>query len=126
MSKQVITVSAVDPIQFVKRMLEMGAKGATLRDGTFPRIKGVPYMVQLEIETDKNTEVAPAPGVTPTPIPLQEKVYTREELDGMSWDEFRKNTQAHGVKGRQRDVMTVQYLKATGQSTDLPSENKEE
>lgn len=40
------------------------------------------------------------------------KIYTREELDEMSWDSLRELFQSYGIRGRQRDVVSVALMKA--------------
>lgn len=117
MPKQAINVTAVDPIQFVQRLLELGKQGATLKEKTFPRLKGLPYAVQLEIEVEGSQEVAKAPGVNPLPVPLAEKVFTKEELEAMEWDDFKKALKAVGIGGRDRDLMTTKYLKQIEEKT---------
>lgn len=112
---QTVTITAMNPIQLVERLLEMGAKGAKIKDKTYPRIKGLPYLVELQVETDKDTEVFITPGVTASPIPLVEKKYNKEELEAMEWDFFKKVCASYEIGGRQRSVMTEKYLQATEQ-----------
>jgi hypothetical protein len=114
MTTQNVTITAMNPVQLVERLLEMGAKGAKIKEKTYPRIKGLPYMVELEVESDKDTEVFVAPGITASPIPLVEKKYNKEELEAMEWDFFRKVCASYDIGGRQRSVMTGKYLQATG------------
>lgn len=40
------------------------------------------------------------------------KVYTREELDEMDWNDLRPLFQSYGIKGRHRDTVTVALMKA--------------
>lgn len=40
------------------------------------------------------------------------KIYTREELDALPWDDLRSLFQSYGIRGRQREVVTVALMKA--------------
>lgn len=109
MVKQTLNITAADPVSFVTRLLEAGKNGAALKARTFPRIKGVPYVAELELETESGVESKP--GVNAIPVPLSERVYTKEELEEMDWEFFKQVVGAKGVGGRTRDVMTNKYLK---------------
>ncbi len=122
MAKQTLNVTAADPVAFVKRLLEAGKEGATLKDRTFPRIKGIPYVAELEIDTDIGVDSKP--GVNAIPVPLSERVYTKEELDAMEWDDFRAAVQSKGIKGRRRDNMVVQYMKAVAGEPVISEEDE--
>lgn len=113
MATQQIVVTAADPIAFVKEILKWGEKGATLKDRTFPRLKGLPYAVELEIETDKNIPSTPLANVLP--IPTSAEVYTKEELEALEWSVFKKVCKSLNIGGRDRVVMTTQYLKAVAE-----------
>lgn len=123
MAKQTLNITAADPVAFVKRLLEAGKNGAVLKDRTFPRIKGVPFVTELEIDTDIGFESKP--GVNAIPVPLGERVYTKEELDAMEWDEFRAAVQSKGVKGRRRENMVVQYIKIVN-GEESPSQEEDD
>lgn len=110
MATQQIVVTAADPIAFVKEILKWGEKGATLKDRTFPRLKGLPYAVELEIETDKNLPKTPLSNVLP--IPTSAEVYTEEELNAMEWDKLKKIAKSQGITGRDRQQVTRKYLEA--------------
>lgn len=125
MAIQQINVSAVNPIDFVNRILELGAQGAKLKGNTYPRIKGIPFSAQLVIEVEENAPVENSPGVNAIPVAKQTqddtdeikdvKVFTKEELEALDWADFRKVVGDVGVSGRQRNVMTAQYLKKTSE-----------
>lgn len=118
MATQNINVTATNPVEFVQRLLELGAKGATLKERTCPRLKGLPYAAELVLEITGSDELQAGPGVNAIPVPMSIKVYTKEELEAMDWDTFRSAVQSKGVKGRQREVMTVKYLQAVESGTD--------
>lgn len=119
MATQNINVTATNPVEFVQRLLELGAKGATLKERTCPRLKGLPYAAELVLEITGSDELQAGPGVNAIPVPMAVKVYTKEELEAMDWDTFRSAVQSKGVKGRQREVMTVKYLQAVESGTDV-------
>lgn len=119
MATQNIIVTATNPVEFVQRLLELGSKGATLKERTCPRLKGLPYAAELVIEITGSDEIKSSPGVNAIPVPMAIKVYTKEELEAMDWDMFRSAVQSKGVKGRQREVMTVKYLQAVESGTDV-------
>ena len=119
MATQNINVTATNPVEFVQRLLELGAKGATLKERTCPRLKGLPYAAELVLEITGSDELQAGAGVNAIPVPMAIKVYTKEELEAMDWDTFRSAVQSKGVKGRQREVMTVKYLQAVESGTDV-------
>lgn len=125
MAKQTLNITAADPVAFVKRLLEAGKNGAVLKDRTFPRIKGVPFVAELEIDTDIGVESKP--GVNAIPVPLGERVYTKEELDTMEWETFKQVVASRNVGGRKRDLMTNKYLKIiAGQDTGSVEDSEED
>jgi len=119
MATQNINVTSTNPVDFVQKLLELGAKGATLKERTCPRLKGLPYAAELVLEITGSDELKAAPGVNAIPVPMAIKVYSKEELEAMDWDTFRSAVQSKGVKGRQREVMTVKYLQAVESGTDV-------
>lgn len=119
MAKQTIVVTSTNPVDFVKLILEKGREGCTLKERTCPRLKGLPYAAELVLEITGGDEVKSSPGVNAIPVPMAAKVYTKEELEAMDWDTFRSAVQSKGIKGRQREVMTVKYLKAVESGTDV-------
>lgn len=119
MATQNINVTATNPVEFVQRLLELGKQGATLKERTCPRLKGLPYAAELVLEITGSDELKVGPGVNAIPVPMAVKVYTKGELEAMDWDTFRSAVQSKGVKGRQREVMTVKYLQAVESGTDV-------
>lgn len=115
MSIQKLVITAVSPIDFISRILEAGKNGAVLKDRTFPRLKGLPYAVELEVEVEGSSEILSSPGVNAIPVPMSEKVYSKEELEILDWDIFKKACKAYGITGRDRNLLTTKYLQATNQ-----------
>lgn len=116
MAEQTVNLSMGSPVDFVKKILELGAQGFVLKDNTFPRLKGFPLTASLVIETDKTLQMEP--GLHTIPVPLKDSVFTAEDLEAMEWEDFKDAVQSRGVKGRQRSVMQVKYLKAVEDGVD--------
>lgn len=116
MAIQTINVTGADPISFINRVIELAAQGAVLKEKTFPRLQGKPFAIQMQIEVEGSEEIQKAPGVNPLPVPLSDKVYTKEELESMEWEQFKKVTKSKGISGRDRVVMTTKYLQVTEQA----------
>lgn len=110
MAEQTVNLTYGSPVDFVNKVLELGAKGFVLKDNTFPRLKGFPITASFVIETDKTIKMEP--GLHTIPIPLSKQVFSAEDLEAMEWDAFKEAVKSRGVKGRQRDVMQAKYLKA--------------
>lgn len=113
---QQLTLTATNPVDFVERLIELASKGAKLKENTFPRIAACPYIVQLEIEVEIDKELQSSPGITAFPLPLSEKIITKEELEALDWEKFKKVCKSRQISGRDRAVMTTKYLQATGQA----------
>jgi len=116
MAIQTINVTGADPISFINRVIELAAQGAKLKDKTFPRLQGRPFALQMEIQVEGSEEIAKAPGVNPLPVPLSDKTYTKEELEAMDWDQFKKVCKSKDIGGRDRNLMLTKYLQATQQA----------
>lgn len=110
MAEQTVNLSMGSPVDFVKKILELGKQGFVLKDNTFPRLKGFPITASFTIETDKTIQMEP--GIHTIPIPISQQVFKAEDLEAMDWDSFKDAVKSRGVKGRQRDVMQAKYLKA--------------
>ena len=127
MATQNINVTATNPVEFVQRLLELGAKGATLKERTCPRLKGLPYAAELVFQVDGIVTLENTPGVNAIPVALSEKVYTKEQLEAMPIEEMRPIVGSRGVKGRDKVKMIKQYLAAveSGKNADESSEENE-
>jgi hypothetical protein len=53
-----------------------------------------------------------------------DEVYTREQLDAMEFPAFRDAVKSRQIRGRDRAIMTRQYLAATGQDANAISKEK--
>ena len=107
--RQKMVLRTADRIEFATELLKWGAMGAKLQDRTVPRLYA-PFTAELEILIDpkvphKDTHCIRA-------YPPDHRVYTEVELEEMTFEEFRESVALLGVKGRDRKIMTFDYLEA--------------
>ena len=105
--KQKIVLRTADRIEFATELLKWGAMGAKLQDRTVPRLFA-PFTAEFEILVDpknphKDTHCIRA-------YPPDHRIYTEEELEEMTFEEFRESVALLGVKGRDRKIMINEYL----------------
>lgn len=105
---QKLTVRSVDRAKYVEALLELGAKGAKLSEGTVPKLI-MPFQAELVMEiTDPSQILKSTPHIIAYPVDYE--VYTKTALEGMVWDEFREAVATQGIKGRDRTIMLERYL----------------
>lgn len=112
MATQNINVTATNPVEFVQRLLELGKQGATLKERTCPRLKGLPYAAELVFEVDGIVTLENTPGVNAIPVALSEKVYTKEQLEAMPIEDIRPILASRNIKGRDKRLMIKEYVEA--------------
>jgi hypothetical protein len=105
-------------IKWLENLIRFIKMGAEVKEGHTPKAK-FPHHAWLTIETSEL--LRNEPGVQVFKI---DEVYTREQLDAMDFPELREAVKSRGVKGRDRTIMTRQYLKATGQDAEAISKDK--
>ena len=110
MATQQIVVSSANPVEFIKRVVELAQQGAVLKDNTCPRLKTLPFIAEFTFEVTGSEELKVSPGVNAIPVPLGEKVYTKEQLEAMPIEEMRPIVASRGVKGRDKRLMIKEYL----------------
>jgi len=127
MAIQQIVVSSANPVEFIKRVVELAQQGAVLKDNTCPRLKTLPFIAEFTFEVNGSEELKVSPGVNAIPVPLGEKVYTKEQLEAMPIEDMRPIVASRGVKGRDKSKMVKQYLAAveSGKNADESSEEDE-
>lgn len=107
---QKLTVRSVDRVKYVETLLELGAKGAKLSEGTVPKMI-LPFQAELVIEiTDPSQALKSTPNIIAYPVDYE--VYTKDSLECMVWEDFREAVGTQGVKGRDRQKMLDSYLEA--------------
>ena len=105
-------------IKWLDNLIRFIKMGAEVKEGHTPKAK-FPHHAWLTIETSEL--LRNEPGVQVFKI---DEVYTREQLDAMEFPELREAVKSRGVKGRDRQLMTRQYLAATGQDWNAISKDK--
>lgn len=105
-------------IQWLDNLIRFIKMGAEVKEGHHPSLK-FPQHAWLTLETSEL--LRNQPGVQVFKI---DEVYTREQLDAMEFLEFREAVKSRSVRGRDRTIMTRQYLKATGQDAESISKDK--
>lgn len=105
-------------IKWLENLIHFIKMGAEVKEGHTPKAK-FPHHAWLTIETSEL--LRNEPGVQ---VFMIDEVYTREQLDAMEFPELREAVKSRGVKGRDRQLMTRQYLAATGQDANAISKEK--
>lgn len=105
MNKFELVIGGVNPITLVKTIVEWSKKGAELKEDTYPMVSGIPFRVVMVIDTDEQLESDSVTIVKPIIFN-----YTKEQLEELSWDSFKKELRKVGITGRDRAVMTNKYL----------------
>lgn len=126
MATQQIVVSSANPVEFIKRVVELAQQGAVLKDNTCPRLKTLPFIAEFTFEVNGSEELKVSPGVNAIPVPLGEKVYTKEQLEAMPIEDMRPIVASRGVKGRAKDKMIKQYLAAVESGKMCESSEEDE
>lgn len=126
MATQQIVVSSANPVEFIKRVVELAKQGAVLKDNTCPRLKTLPFIAEFTFEVNGSEELKVSPGVNAIPVPLGEKVYTKEQLEAMPIEDMRPIVASRGVKGRAKDKMIKQYLSAVESGKMCESSEEDE
>lgn len=126
MATQQIVVSSANPVEFIKRVVELAQQGAVLKDNTCPRLKTLPFIAEFTFEVNGSEELKVSPGVNAIPVPLGEKVYSKEQLEAMPIEDMRPIVASRGVKGRAKDKMIKQYLAAVESGKMCESSEEDE
>lgn len=126
MATQQIVVSSANPVEFIKRVVELSKQGAVLKDNTCPRLKTLPFIAEFTFEVNGSEELKVSPGVNAIPVPLGEKVYTKEQLEAMPIEDMRPIVASRGVKGRDKNKMIKQYLAAVESGKNAESSEEDE
>lgn len=102
---------------FMRNVVALANKGAVLQEGKVPFMR-FPFQAFMYYETTELMENTPG-----FQFQRIQEVYTKEQLDAMSWDEFKHVLKRDvNVTGRNRELMVRQYLKAVGQESSEYSE----
>lgn len=105
-------------LHFMQNVVELANKGATLVEDKVPCLR-MPHAVWMYLQTEELMEDKPG-----FKFQIIEEQYTKEQLDEMEWEDFKRALKKVGIGGRSRDTMTTKYLKKMAQEGS--SESKEE
>lgn len=95
---------------FMKNVVELANLGAVIEDNKVPSLR-FPQSCWMYLKTDELMENKPG-----FQFQIIQENFTKEQLDDMEWSEFKAVVKKkHGISGRDRTLMTNQYLKASGQ-----------
>lgn len=100
-------VSIVDPLEFMKVVVELSAKGATILEGSMPRLRGTPLEIKMTVDSDK-TKFLDEDIIGVVEIP-KNIFYSSDDLEDMTFDEFRVACKYVGIIGRDRNQMMREY-----------------
>jgi len=126
MATQQIVVSSANPVDFIKRVVELSKQGAVLKDNTCPRLRTLPFIAEFTFELSGTEELKTSPGVNAIPVALSEKAYTKEQLEAMPIEDMRPIVASRGVKGRDKNKMVKQYLAAVESGKDADESSGED
>jgi len=126
MATQQIVVSSANPVEFIKRVIELSKQGAVLKDNTCPRLRTLPFIAEFTFELSGTEELKTSPGVNAIPVALSDKVYTKEQLEAMPIEDMRPVVASRGVKGRDKLKMIKQYLAAVESGKDADESSGED
>ena len=107
--RQKIVIRSGDRIEFVEELLKWGAIGAKRQTNTVPRLYA-PFTAELEIMVNPSTPFKDTHCIRA--YPPDHRIYTEQELENMTFEEFRESVALLGVKGRDRKIMVADYLQA--------------
>lgn len=116
---QDIKITATNPIEFFKVAQEAIIRGARYKSNTFVSLTSLPLMAELQVEVEdpENQWKDNGPHIWAIPIVVPVKVYTKEELDDLDWESFKKLVkEVTGETGRDRNLLITKYLKHTNQA----------
>lgn len=119
MNKYMVYVTGNDSIgfSFLKNCTTIANKGAKIMENKVPCMR-FPYGAWFLFETEELMENTPG-----FQFQRIQELYTKEQLDEMSWDDFKHVLKRDfNITGRNRDLMVRQYLKAVGQESSEDSE----
>lgn len=120
MSKAIqrFTISVADPKQLVTEILKWGKAGAWLPDDEYPQLSHYPKNVKLAIEVIDGVGFAETNEYITAFSPIYDaKSFTKDELDNLSWDEFKSTLKLVGITGRDRTLMTRRYIEFVGEES---------
>lgn len=111
-----VRVKGTDPIghEWLKNVVEVANMGGVIAEQftvrtTFPH----ECTMLVSTEEDVRLETDMQKGIVVYPVMVAK---TREELEAMEWEDFKKECREWGIGGRHRETMTNQYMRAVEQA----------
>ena len=109
--KVLVTGSDSIGYSFMKNIIELANKGAVLEEGKVPALR-FPHQAWMYLNTEEL--MVNKPGFQ---FQIMQEIFTKEQLDDMDWDTLKATVKKkYGISGRDRQLITLQYLKASGQT----------
>lgn len=112
MNEYKVLVTGNDAIgyAFMRNVVELAGLGAVLEEDKVPSLR-FPQSAWMYLKTKELMENKPG-----FQFQILQEVYTKEQLDEMDWDTFKRTLKRkYGLGGRNREQMTREYLKVSGQ-----------
>ena len=104
-------------VQWLRNIVKIANMGGVIEERfhiktTFPH----EVTMILETENELRLETDMKEGIVVYPVMVAK---TKEEMDEMHWDDFKRECRAWGIAGRQRETMLNLYLRATDQENGV-------
>lgn len=101
-----ITSSDYYGVNFIENIIKYSSKGAVL-DMSHHIYNYYPHSCTMLISTDEflKSELC-------VEVEVVKEAWTKEQLDKMSWDDVRELAKSRGITGRDRQLVTRQFLEA--------------
>jgi len=109
--KVLVTGSDSIGYSFMKNVVELANMGAVIEDNKVPALR-FPHSCWMYLQTKELMENKPG-----FQFQIMQEIFTKEQLDDMDWDTLKATVKKkYGISGRDRQLITLQYLKASGQT----------
>ena len=104
-------------IQWLRNIVKIANMGGVIEE-RFNIKTSFPHEVTMLLETENELrlETDMKEGIVVYPVMVAK---TKEEMDEMHWDDFKRECRTWGIAGRQRDTMLNLYLRATDQENGV-------
>jgi len=111
-------------IQWLHNIVKIANMGGVIEE-RFHIKTSFPHEVTMLVQTenDLRLETDMKAGIIVYPVMVAK---TREEMEALDWEEFKRECRAWGIAGRHRDTMTNLYMAATEQSDGVKVAGKED
>lgn len=110
-------------IQWLHNIVKIANMGGVIEE-RFHIKTSFPHEVTMLVQTenDLRLETDMKAGIIVYPVMVAK---TREEMEALDWEEFKRECRAWGIAGRHRDTMTNLYMAATEQSDGVKVAERE-